>query len=151
MTDQDFDLTVKRIRSIVKKWNTPCGLRMWRRVDFVYHRDTASLAQDSRCELNEGERDVAGRASVDWEYREATIHLNVEKLSHNSDEEIDYVVRHEICHILVNEMREWRRHGEHYSAVKHEERVVSDLAMILGWVRRAGVDDPKPTKRKKKR
>lgn len=152
MTDSEYKAAIKRIRPILLKWQKPCGLGMWRRVDFTYHRDAASLAGGSRVELDEHARDIAGCAVVDWEYREATIHLNVDKLSDHTDEEIDYIVRHEICHVLVNEMREWQKHSANYSAIKHEERVVSDLAMILGWVYMEGVDAGKlSVKTKKKR
>lgn len=149
MTDREYESTIRRIRKIEKRWITPCGLRMWRKVDFVYHRDTAEMASAGGIDLSEHQRRVVGRASVDWDYREATIDLNVGKMFYMSDSEIDYTIRHEICHLLVNEMREWASFSKDSEAcLRHEERVVSDLASILHWVRCAGADDPKPKKKK---
>ncbi len=123
---------------------------MWRRIDFSYHRDTASMALESGVSLSEHQRQVVGRTQVDWDYRQATIHLNLSRLYDQSDDEIDYIIRHEICHILVNEMREWQNFNiDADSCVRHEERVVSDLAMILHWVRCAGAEEAKPKKKKK--
>lgn len=141
MTDKDFRDTVKRIKIATGRWAQPCGLHMWRKIEFLYHADTAAMAAGGGVELTEEQRDVAGRAQVDWQYREARIHINVSKLQYITDDEIDYIIRHEICHVLVSEMREWSNHGSHYNAINHEERVVSDLAAILGWVRQAGVED----------
>ncbi len=94
---------------------------------------------------------MAGKAMVDWHYQEASIHFNVQIMQNKTDEEIDYIVRHEICHLLVNEMREW----EHYDpktggAMRHEEHVVTGLAKILNWVWMAGQDEGKKSVRKKK-
>lgn len=103
-----------------------------------------------QAELTEASRDVAGAADVNWQYRQADIYLNLEKLFSLTDQEIDYTIRHEIGHLLVNEMKEWEHGNANRQAINHEERVVTDLAMILGWVRTAGKDEATPKKRRKK-
>jgi len=148
VTDKEFDSTISRVRKIINRWITPCGLRTWQNVDFQYHRNMAEMADSSNQMLSEKERNVAGRAVVDWDYRRATIHLNMDILSRSTDEDVDYIIRHEICHLLVNEMREWSMYEKDVtSCIQHEERVVTDLAMVLGWVRMAGRRDPRPKKK----
>lgn len=44
-----------------------------------------------------------------------------------SDEEIEYVVVHELMHVFLNEMRE--------QGQQHEERVATLLAKAFLWVR----------------
>jgi hypothetical protein len=147
VTDAEYEKHRDRLKSAIERWVTPCGLRTWERVDFVYCRTAEEFAADSGVELSEGNRDVAGSTKVLWRYKTAYVYLNVPVIAGLNDERVDYVVRHEIAHILVNEMREWA-HADHGSvALDHEERCVTELAMVLGWVRCA--DDEEREKKSK--
>lgn len=107
MDDKTFNAQVARTKKAVTRWVTPCGLNMWADVEFQYHRDTIMMVDASDHTVDESERRVAGRTIVDWRYKHATIHFNMAVIQNLSDHEIDRLVRHEICHLLVNEMREW--------------------------------------------
>lgn len=85
-------------------------------------------------------QEVAGRTRVRWEYLEADIHFNLTSLTENSDEEIDYIVRHEMAHVLVNEMREWAD-TDSKGRIYHEERVCTRLAQIFDWCRELAVEE----------
>lgn len=142
MTDADFKRTKERVKVAVDRWVECCGLNMWRRVTMHYHRDSVTMAAARGAELSEKSRDVMAAAYTQWQYRQADIHFNLERLESADDGDIDYTVRHEIMHLLVNEMREWQC-GNLESSIDHEERVVTELASVMGWVRIAGALDKK--------
>ena len=75
--------------------------------------------------INDGE--VAGTCEVKWEYLTAHIDFGITALRHMSDDEIEYVVVHELMHVFLNEMRE--------QGQQHEERVATLLAKAFLWVR----------------
>lgn len=144
MTDREFKRIHARVRRVLEKWLTVCGLRTWRRVTIHYHQSTDAMCAARGANLTDDQRDVAGAAVVSWEYREADIHFNLSKMFSFSDEDIDYTVRHEIAHCLVSEMREWRYGNENGVAIAHEERVVTELAMVLGWTAQLGSSRKEP-------
>ena len=71
-----------------------------------------------------------------WQYGEANLWFNIPYLTKEnvSKERIEYVVLHELCHILVNEMG--------CKDKDHEERVVTYLAR--GYCRTQAVIDEQP-------
>lgn len=118
-------------------WITCMGLRFWRiHLEYVQHahemqgRRSASSPEGTVC---------LGMAQAEWKYCEATLVLNCEELASRSDDEVEHVIVHELCHVLVNEMREWA--GSHMpddewaAYMKHEERVVTQLEKAFMWTR----------------
>ena len=109
----------------------------------VWYRDgTTGSEPDSVVPI----RDSAARAEVHWEYVHVNFHWNLELISDETDEGLDRMVRHEIAHALINEMRMWgpsthRDEQARDEALKHEERVATELAMVLLWCRLQGEAD----------
>lgn len=74
----------------------------------------------------------AMRAHTLWQYRIATISVNLPQVEDYTREELQAALIHELCHVLVAETREWGPE-ERYSSdqvdqlKKHEERVVVGL------------------------
>ena len=67
-------------------------------------------------EFAAGENEVVyAEVQSDWRYLSAAIKFNMPALAGQTDEEIEIKVVHELCHILICEMRE--------DGVDHEERV----------------------------
>jgi hypothetical protein len=136
MTDGQFARQQARVLKAYNRWHTPTGMAAWI-VSHGWHRDgTAGKPED-----HHGESFPLARASVAWEYLHVTFHWNLSEIADKTDAELDRVVRHEICHALVNEMRMdpidmTRQHAA--DAMKHEERVVSTLATILLWCSESG-------------
>jgi predicted SprT family Zn-dependent metalloprotease len=99
------------IGQYVKKWQMSLGLASWR-IDQYHHKDSSYFQSDN---------DFVTRAEVfaDWRYLKANIHFNLCEMKHLPVDEIERIVVHELCHILVNEMRS--------SGIDHEERVVTGL------------------------
>lgn len=154
MTDADFNTIHKRVKAAVERWLTCCGLRWWQRITFHYCRTVETFSKTSGADLDNGERETGGRTRVSWRYKQADVYFNMPIMEGLDEEEIDYVVRHEIAHILVNEMREWAHAGVSDVSIDHEERVVTELAQVLAWVRAAGRDEvhrKKPSGRNSKK
>ncbi len=100
----------------------PLGL-LWWTVEVVYFSDPKEIKKVFK---RKDGNSVIGRVYADWEYMQATIHINVPVLDRLSKYEIERAVVHELVHILVNEMRE--------PGILHEERVVTQLQKAFMWV-----------------
>jgi hypothetical protein len=117
----------------------------------MWHRDgTAGADSGNR---NDANTETTARASVSWEYYTVCFHWNLDAISCNCDSELDRIVRHEICHVLLNEMRMWgpptfENSQAQDEAMKHEERSVTTIAAILLWCREAGFKDKKAPREK---
>lgn len=121
--------TMKKIRRYLKKWLQPLGL-LWWKIDILYYDDPMEvMRQFSSTE------DSITYASVqaNWQYLTATIKFNLPALAEKSSAEIESTVVHELCHILICEMRE--------DGVDHEERVATGLARAFIRTREAGCSE----------
>jgi len=113
----------KRIRKVVNervnKWRRMLGLGLWKiEVCLVYSIDceTPSLNTLAQC-------------TATWQYRLITIEVNLHEALTQSDEDLEKMVIHELCHALVCEMR------ENDPDSKHEERVVTGLTDAFWYVK----------------
>lgn len=137
MKDADFKQQKARIQRLIARWVKTVGLGWWK-VHFDYWDDPSKFhAEDNG--------HVATRAlattTADWRYMEATISFNMLAVEEMDDDDLEYAFVHELCHVLIHEMRadhEGERVHEH---VDHEERVCTTLAHALLWTREAGVKD----------
>ena len=139
MTDKEYRKQKRRVELAYTKWHIPAGLGDWI-VSHAWHRDGTAGKQDNQPPQ---EHEPTARASVAWEYITVCFHWNLQSIADNSDAEVDRIVRHEICHALINEMRMWgpRLHRDEQArdeAMKHEERVATRLGSILLWCRMKG-------------
>lgn len=149
MTDAEFNVQRKRLLALQDKWIPALGLRWWH-TTFVYSR------QPLKSEAAEG-RTCLAQTLVDWEYLNATITFDMQAIVDESDDDLEKTFVHECMHIFVHEMRMWAGPEVTYEkkeeAMKHEERVVTQLTNAVIWSRRAGYDEGKkssPVKRRKK-
>ncbi len=118
--------TKRMIRAALNKWLKPLGLLWWDVTIHMYDdpSDLAQVFRDAGSSLT-----VVANTEVNWIYGTAVINLNVPALRGLSQREIERVIVHECCHILVNEMREGEAH--------HEERVVTGLTKAFLWAEAA--------------
>jgi hypothetical protein len=112
---------VKLFSKYFKKWTNLTGL-LWWKITVIYYGDPAEIVEHF---TSGNDTIVAARTTADWRYMTAKIIVNVNALTDMDEEEIESLAVHELCHILVNEMRENDLH--------HEERVVSCLAHAFIW------------------
>ena len=124
------------IRKFFSTWTAPLGLAWWH-IDVLYYDDPAEIVKRFATDLQDGV--VLARTYADWRYATANIHINTPAFDDLTDDEIERVVLHELCHILVNEMQEGEKH--------HEERVVTGLQKAFMWTRSAFAESNKPTQK----
>lgn len=128
LTDKEYAAQKKRVKKYLDKWIASIGLGWWK-INIEW--ETVRSEEDDR-------GSCAAEARTTWEYREATIVFYLEVVAGESDEELEYIVLHELMHVFVNEMREWQCATAEtvYEAVRHEERVCTDLAKAFLWASR---------------
>lgn len=125
MKDAEYEALKERIETLFDYWQARLGLKWWR-VWRSYVRDASEFRVD-----DERKPDTSACAEVDWRYLEATIKFNMLPCSRCEDDELEYVIVHELCHVLINETR-----GPELKAYQgHEERVATTLAKAFIWTR----------------
>lgn len=143
MTDKEFHKQKRRVKAAYEKWHSPTGMGEWIG-SHIWHRDGTCGETDG---IKYGAETTA-RAYVSWEYITVCFHWNLESIANHNDDELDRIVRHEIAHALINEMRMYgppfhRDDQAKEEAMKHEERVVTKLATVLLWCRLKGQEETK--------
>ncbi len=133
MTDKEFNKQRARIDALWKKWGANLTLGPWQIV-LRYCREPIPGKDGTN---------KVGEAHVMWEYRQATLMFYLPGLADMTDAQVERLFVHECCHVLVHETREWCQ-TEHLpedvsaGCMKHEERVVSQMAQAFLWVWEAG-------------
>jgi hypothetical protein len=124
VTDAEYREQKRRVEALVREWKPLLSLNEWQ-VDISHcrHGFRQSDGEASRGEV------VIMTCSVMWEYLKATITVNTPELGDLDDDSLEEIVVHELCHIVVNEMR------EEENRPKHEERVVTLLGRSFRWLR----------------
>ncbi len=149
MKDREYAAQKRRVLRIIKWWRDELGLRWWHiNWEFYDNADPQLFA------MEDGGRAFAN-AKVDWPYLDATIDLNMPRAEDYTDDELENALVHEMCHILVREMRDDREHAQSaHPLIVHEERVCTTLASAFIWVRKRAEKDGRTaskTSRAKKR
>ena len=110
----------KIINAAMEKWTYRLGLRWWS-VGAIYHK-----GKDAKRYFKSADGStILARTFADWRYGDAFVHFNIPAFRNMSADEIERVVVHELCHVLVNEMTS--------TGIDHEERVVTGLTKAFMW------------------
>ena len=137
MKDVDYRKQRQRIRKCFEKWRIWLGLEHWQ-ISLHYSDEGLTAGADA-----DGWKTTA-RCSVQWQYMKARIDWDVPAIADiEKDSDLDEIVVHELCHILVNEMRE--------EGIKHEERVVTSIENAIMWSTNATAAETEKRLRRKKR
>jgi hypothetical protein len=126
MTDAEVAAQKERVLRYAAWWSKFLGLNYWR-ITWNWHRESLPDSPQVRA----GGTAIM-RCLADWRYLEATISVGLPDIEELEGDRLEMVVVHELCHVLVREMREWETHE---SGLDHEERVCSSLSKALLWVR----------------
>ncbi len=114
---------LEQVKTAFAKWIPRLGLA-WHDIEIVYYDDPQEIINRFRI-IDTGEM-VPATVTAQWMYADAKISINLPAFEFIESFNIERVVVHELCHILVNEMREGELH--------HEERVVTGLTKAFLWV-----------------
>lgn len=141
LSDLEYEATKARLTHLFKLWTNRLGLGWWQ-VDIEYETDRSFFADGSNNGVN---IETLMTCAAEWEYTKATIVVNMTAASQMDDEALESCVIHELCHVLVCEMRipHWADAPNEILQIQrdHEERVVTWLAKAFGWVFLAGKGD----------
>jgi hypothetical protein len=111
----------KRVHRLVEKWVKITGLGWWQRLECNYYDKQDEFVKDNN-------RVCIMRTHIDWSRLWAEIDVNLPMVKQLDDKELEYVVLHELCHIMVSPMHSNKR-------IEIEELVVTRLAQAFLWVR----------------
>ena len=112
----------KTINKLINKWTYRLGLKWWQvRVDY-YEKPNDIIRTFGNDNID---KTVVARSICDWRYATCTLQINLPILLEMNKRDAEFVIVHELCHALVNEMRE--------EGIDHEERVVTGLTKAFLW------------------
>ena len=119
MNDQEYETTKARIRALNEKWATLL-VEGWQ-LGLAFVREDFKVDD----EISPG---TLATSNARWPYKVALISFNMPHCLENNDEELEEAFVHELCHLLVNELR-WRE-GEDKDGyrMEHEEHACTELA-----------------------
>ncbi len=106
----------KIIRKYVVKWKQYLFLGAWK-IDWNIREYLSGGCEGFQ---------ITGRCDSKWQYFIASMDFSYVQMKDMSEEDIEKVVIHEMLHIVLNETRE--------DGIDHEERVTSQLTMIMDWM-----------------
>lgn len=112
----------ERIQRAFDKWIPRLGLSWWD-IEVDYYDDPGEIVEQFRSD--DGHL-VPALVDVLWMYATAKVSVNLPAFDDMPPAKVERIIVHELCHILVNEMREGELH--------HEERVVTGLTKAIFWL-----------------
>lgn len=139
MNDTEFNEQKARIEALIDRWKDPLGLGWWN-IDFQYCRE--GELERTHGHDPESRFTALMDCSVEWQYLNACIRINMPMIATRDDDDIENAFVHELMHVFVAEMQvpEWADAPAaiFQSLRDHEERVVSMLARVIVWTRNEG-------------
>ncbi len=128
VNDKEVRITKRRVHKLLDEWATGAKPRIVPLKGWILEI-TYSLAVTNTAT---GEQ-AAADCTANWAYKRAEMTFYLPALQEMADLDVELVIVHELCHALVNEMREWGTHFNNTDpelpARRHEERVVTELAL----------------------
>lgn len=144
MKHSEFRAVQRKMEKLVDKWVGPLGLKGIWRITCRYRDSYFDPDTDGQG------RGATAYVTPQWEYMQSEICFSIPSCAEAGEEMMDRIVVHELCHILVNQMREFQHYdGENFELVRgHEESVVTNLARAFMRTRDAGSAEGKRAERK---
>lgn len=124
MDDKQFAAEKKRVEKVLLKWAKALGLRHTWWMHYKWFRGPLPPYPD---ETTEYAAEAMMDCKVHWQYLKAFIRVNCEMTAEHDDEALEWAAVHELMHVFLREMRE--------EGILHEERVASQLANAIIWLR----------------
>lgn len=90
MNDKECRNQIKRVKALLDKWEKPCGFR-WFQIEHTFSRDNDQEGQGT-----------GGCTASQWQYRNAWITWFLPVIAELTDEQLEEMVVHELCHTLIS-------------------------------------------------
>src|SRR3990167_3798483 len=103
MDDREYARERKRVGGIFRKWVHAFGMDLWQKVDIEFFREALPPYENDGKTRDEMAA-VAADCKASWKYRTAWVRVCLPRFAEMDDNQADYIIRHELCHALVNEM-----------------------------------------------
>lgn len=129
MNDLQYEGVKATCKLLFEKWRERLKLQFYE-IQYEWFRE-GNLDRDDARHMKTN-MDVL----VQWEYLRAYVRVDCPLIVDKTVPEIEEIVVHEFCHILVNEMSSQKRSQNKYD---HEERVVTTLTRLF-----LSMDDTEP-------
>jgi hypothetical protein len=126
-----MDEAKELVKKYFDKWTEQLGLRWWN-ITIHWYREPDDILRLFKSNSDTSKLVPAWVESY-WNYLQADIHINLPEFVGMEEEHIEEIIVHELCHVLVSEMREGELH--------HEERVATILQKAFMWVREYARDE----------
>jgi hypothetical protein len=126
-----MDEAKEKIQKYFDIWTEQLGLRWWD-ITVHYYRNPSEILDNFISNVDSNTL-VPAFVNTYWQYGSAAIYINLPEFVGMEEEHIEKIVVHELCHVLINEMREGKLH--------HEERVATILQKAFMWVREYARDE----------
>ncbi len=114
----NFAKEASRITKLFKKWRPILGLNEW---DIKLHFIET---------IDEEDADLEAWATVSWEYIRADLYFCLLKTGLHNDEDLESLVVHELCHVLLKELQDFKKCECNFN-MQHEERVATYFERAL--------------------
>jgi len=127
MTDKGYNLQLKRVRALKKKWFSKLGMGWWK-IDINYYDipRKADLKTAYSPKIMNGYWESAMVTCCDPFYLTASIEVYTPIIKNMSDEELEETFLHECMHIFLSPM-----HAQ--KTADQEEQVATRLARAFIW------------------
>lgn len=122
MISEPLDIAWIRIERAAKKWTKVLAIE---HLSILHKRLDASDPDDA---------DSVAFTRTSWQYESASIHWHVPKVCCYNDEELDWVMVHELCHVLLDPMEQHVKDTH----LKDREFAVTRVAKAILAAHRAG-------------
>ena len=139
MNDKEYRAEKARLRKLADRWVDTLGLGQWE-INLEYSR--GKLEGENQSFDYTGTETSPAQTHAHWQYMNAMLVFDLTETADYDDEDLERIFVHELSHVLINEMRE--------KGIRHEERVATLLANAFIETRRAGLNEGKRAKPRKK-
>jgi hypothetical protein len=125
VNDEGAEAQKARVMGVYERWAGPLGLGWQRQISFSWYRG----------EIPDHPR-AAMTCEVQWQYKSARICVDLLKVADLTDDDLEWVVVHELMHVFLGGLIEafnLKVDGDAFRMI--EEHTASSLAQSVMWLR----------------
>lgn len=125
MNDEAAEAQKARVMALYEKWGPPLGMGWQRQVSFSWYRGAIPDYEGA-----------AMTCCAQWQYKQAKISVDLCKVIDEADEDLEFMLVHELMHVFLGGLIEANRKQVDRDAFRMiEEHTASTLAQAVMWLR----------------